>query len=137
VLRKTVFAGSLSSTALPDCRVLTVAQREEVVRNGLGDRDPAVRKAAAAMLGGWLEQAEGELLEVCLLFALHLNMLIVVQFLGRFDITTSQVAEEALLSIFVTRSEVLDTIELDGESFGLWTIYGINIHRCVLGRSDT
>lgn len=64
ILRRTVYQGSLSAAGLPDARVLTIAQREEVVRNGLGDRDPSVRKAAAAMLGGWLDQAEGNLVEV-------------------------------------------------------------------------
>lgn len=64
IIRRTVYAGSLSAAALPDPRVLSIAQREEVVRNGLGDREPAVRKAAAGMLGGWLDHAEGDLLEV-------------------------------------------------------------------------
>lgn len=35
-----------------------------MVRNGLGDREGNVRKAAAAMLGGWVDQVEGDLLEV-------------------------------------------------------------------------
>jgi len=35
------------------------------VRNGLGDREASVRKAAAAMLGGWVDHAEGELVAVC------------------------------------------------------------------------
>lgn len=64
ILRRTVFAGVFSAEALPDPRILTIAQREEVVRNGLGDREPSVRKAAAGMLAGWLDLAEGDLLEV-------------------------------------------------------------------------
>lgn len=68
ILRRTVFAGVLSAEALPDPRILTIAQREEVVRNGLGDREPSVRKAAAGMLAGWLDLAEGDLLEVSYLF---------------------------------------------------------------------
>jgi hypothetical protein len=43
---------------------LTIAQREEVVRNGLGDREGSVRKAAAGMLGGWVDGAQGDLIEV-------------------------------------------------------------------------
>lgn len=66
VLRRTVYVNSLSASALPDARILTIAQREEAVRNGLGDREGGVRKAAAAMLGGWLDQAEGDLVEVSL-----------------------------------------------------------------------
>lgn len=64
ILRRTVYHGSLSATALPDSRVLSIAQREDVVRNGLGDREGSVRKAAAGMLGGWVDQAEGDLLQV-------------------------------------------------------------------------
>ncbi|OXC68612.1 hypothetical protein AYX13_02817 [Cryptococcus neoformans] len=97
ILRRTVFAGVFSAEALPDPRILTIAQREEVVRNGLGDREPSVRKAAAGMLAGWLDLAEGDLLE----------------FLSRFDVMSSQVAEDALMSIFVTRPEVLQDIEFE------------------------
>lgn len=63
ILRRTVYQGSLSSTALPDARILSIAQREEVARNGLGDREASVRKAAAVMLNGWLEQTEDDLLQ--------------------------------------------------------------------------
>jgi condensin complex subunit 3 len=44
--------------------MLTIAQRELVVQNGLGDREASVRKAAAGMLGGWLDQTEDDLVEV-------------------------------------------------------------------------
>ncbi|TXT10982.1 hypothetical protein VHUM_01733 [Vanrija humicola] len=97
ILRRTVFMGSLGAAHLPDARVLSIAQRENVVQNGLGDRDPTVRKAAAAMLGGWLDQADGD----------------VLQLLTRFDVVSSNVAEDALISVLVTRPEVFDGIELD------------------------
>jgi condensin complex subunit 3 len=74
ILRRTVYHGSLSAASLPDARILTIAQREEVVRNGLGDREPNVRKAAAVMLGGWLDQAGGDLLEVCCRFCFVLKL---------------------------------------------------------------
>jgi len=64
ILRRTVFHGPLSANAVPDPRQLTIAQRERVVQHGLGDREPSVRKAAATMLGGWLDQAGGDLVEV-------------------------------------------------------------------------
>lgn len=44
------------------------------------------------------------------------------QFLGRFDVVTSQVAEEALLSVFVTRPEVLDAVEFGGKSSSTFAI---------------
>ncbi|KLT44848.1 hypothetical protein CC85DRAFT_295396 [Cutaneotrichosporon oleaginosum] len=99
VLRRTVYHGSLGSASLPDARVLTIAQREEAVRNGLGDREPSVRKAAAGMIAGWFDQAECDLL----------------QFLNRFDVVSSEVAEEALLSLFVTRPETLESIDFPDE----------------------
>lgn len=63
-LRRIVYIGPLSTQSLPDPRVLSIAQREEVIKNGLGDREPAVRRAAAFMLGEWLTAAGGDLLEV-------------------------------------------------------------------------
>lgn len=38
------------------------------------------------------------------------------QFLTRFDVIGGRVAEDALLSIFVTRSEVLDSLAFGGAS---------------------
>ncbi|KAF7365576.1 hypothetical protein MVEN_00431000 [Mycena venus] len=51
--RKVVFASVL--TPHLDPRHLTIAQREKLVRAGLGDREPAVRLACGKMLAGWLE----------------------------------------------------------------------------------
>jgi condensin complex subunit 3 len=64
ILRRTVYHGSLSAAALPDSRILTIAQREDAVKHGLGDREGSVRKAAAGMLGGWVDQTGGDLIEV-------------------------------------------------------------------------
>lgn len=113
ILRRTVYHGSLNATNLPDARMLSIAQREEIIKNGLGDREGNVRKAAAGMLGGWLDQAEGDLLEVsCEPYLMGLGSW---QFLNRFDVMTSEVAEEALLSVFVTRPDVLELVDLDGK----------------------
>jgi condensin complex subunit 3 len=59
-----VYHGSLSATALPDARLLSIAHREAVVQNGLKDREGSVRKATATMLGGWVDQCGGDLVEV-------------------------------------------------------------------------
>lgn len=56
-----------------------------------------MRKAAASMLGGWLDQDEGDLLV----------------FLQRLDVVSSSVAADALKSIFVTRPDVFEAIEFD------------------------
>ena len=37
------------------------------------------------------------------------------QFLGRFDLTNPQTAEDALLSLFETRRELVDDLEFEGE----------------------
>jgi condensin complex subunit 3 len=116
-LRRIVYIGPLSTQALPDPRVLSIAQREEVVKNGLGDREPAVRRAAAFMLGEWLTAAGGDLLEVCCADVVDdscLRLPDYSQFLRRFDVVSSQVAEDALLSLFVTRKEIVDGIAFDG-----------------------
>jgi condensin complex subunit 3 len=39
--------------------LLTIAQREEIVRYGLGDREPAVRSAAGSLVGKWADAVEG------------------------------------------------------------------------------
>lgn len=96
ILRRTVFQGSLNPSIVP-ARTLTIAQRVQLVQNGLTDRDPSVRKAAASMLGGWLDQDEGDLLV----------------FLQRLDVVSSSVAADALKSIFVTRPDVFEAIEFD------------------------
>lgn len=98
ILRRTVFQGSLNPSVVP-ARTLSIAQRVQLVQNGLTDRDPNVRKAAATMLGGWLDQDEGDLLVL----------------LQRLDVVSSSVAADALKSIFVTRSDVFDQIEFNEE----------------------
>ena len=37
------------------------------------------------------------------------------QFLGRFDLTNPKTAEDALLSLFETRRELVDDLEFEGE----------------------
>ncbi|KAL1742526.1 nuclear condensing complex subunit [Schizophyllum fasciatum] len=53
--RKLIFSAVLTNK-LSHPRLLTIAQREEVVKNGLGDREPGVRMAAAKMVTGWFER---------------------------------------------------------------------------------
>lgn len=88
-------------------RALTIAQREQIVRHGLGDREPAVRAAAGKLIGAWVDAVsvgtkKGAVLED------------VLAFLGTFDLRESAVVEDALLSVFVTRVDVFDALEFDG-----------------------
>ncbi|KAL4248657.1 CND3 (condensin subunit 3) family protein [Abortiporus biennis] len=95
-------------------RVLSIAQREQIVRDGLGDREDKVRAAAGKMLGKWFDRIcedvkarvddEGDSENV-----IHG----LVTFLQLFDVANEQgapVATDALGSIFVTRPHVLDAI---------------------------
>jgi condensin complex subunit 3 len=67
------------------------------------------------MIGGWVDQTAGDLLEVsepCPHNEHHLT----IQFLSRLDVVNSQVAEDALLSVFTTRPEIFDQVDFDGRS---------------------
>ncbi len=91
-------------------RALTIAQREQIVRNGLGDREPAVRAAAGKFIGAWVDAVsvgtkKGPALEDLLAF------------LGTFDPRESAAVEDALLSVFVMRIDVFDALEFDGAHF--------------------
>ncbi len=120
-LRRTVFFGSLSSASLDDPRRLTLEQRHEIVKNGLGDRELGVRRATAGMLGGWLEGdgVKGDLNEVRA--SSHFYNLSIKsnhtepQFLRRFDLVNGPVAEDALLSLFVSKPALLDSLVFDGD----------------------
>ncbi|KAI5887283.1 uncharacterized protein SCHCODRAFT_060997 [Schizophyllum commune H4-8] len=83
----TVMAGKLSHP-----RLLTIAQREEVVKNGLGDREPGVRMAAAKMVTGWFERG---------------IMHAFIRFLCLFDVVGlgEAVATDAVLSVLVTKPQ--------------------------------
>lgn len=62
------------------------------------------------------------------------------QFLSRFDVMSSQVAEDALMSIFVTRPEVLQDIEFEGEYLRSFISYQQSAHaifRRILDNFDT
>lgn len=96
-------------------RHLAIAQRERVVSDGLGDREDKVRAAAAKMLNAWFSQVaeetkvpEGE----------SRGMASLVAFLKLFDVVGedgSQVAVDALTSIFITRPRTLGSITLNGQ----------------------
>ena len=115
-----------SDDAMPGAahpRALTIAQREQIVRNGLGDREPAVRAAAGKLIGAWIdavsvETKKGPVLEDLLAF------------LSTFDLRESAVVEDALLSVFVTRVDVFDALEIDGAHlFPLAFYYKTSEHR--------
>ncbi|KAF8761781.1 Nuclear condensing complex subunit [Rhizoctonia solani] len=121
-LRKLVYHHVLSSLK-PE--VLSVAQREEVVSNGLGDREESVRGAAARMIGTWVDAKNGDLLE----------------FLKYFDLLKSKVAEDALLSVFLARPEIHDSVQFGDDYWSNLTpekafLARVFIDRCVAEKDN-
>ncbi|CAE6433389.1 hypothetical protein ACGC1H_001522 [Rhizoctonia solani] len=121
-LRKLVYHHVLSSLK-PE--VLSVAQREEVVSNGLGDREESVRGAAARMIGTWVDAKDGKVLE----------------FLKYFDLLKSKVAEDALLSVFLARPDIHEAVEFGDDYWSNLTpekafLARVFIDRCVAEKDN-
>ncbi|KAL5523223.1 YCG1_2 [Sanghuangporus sanghuang] len=93
--RKLVFTAVLPRFTNP--RQLTIAQREQIVSQGLGDRTEVVRVSAAKLLGFWVDACEGDL----------------AAFVTLFDVHTPDIARDALKSVFLTRAEVANEMEFD------------------------
>ncbi|KAG1834854.1 nuclear condensing complex subunit [Suillus variegatus] len=109
ILIQHCFASDGSAMGLVHPRVLTISQREFIIRNGLGDREPAVRQAAALLLSKWVDVAredvkseESKTVEDNVLALLSL-----------FDLTESTVAEDALLSVLDRRADISDHVEFN------------------------
>jgi condensin complex subunit 3 len=94
-----------------------------VVRNGLGDREGAVKTAAGSLVGVWVDvvgdednddpksknakEGEGKGKEI---------QRDVVALLKLFDLAEGTIAEDALLSVFKNRVDIFDALEFDGQS---------------------
>lgn len=59
-IRRAVYDVVLSEK-LENPKQLSIAQREDLVRSGLRDREPTVRTAAARLIGEWADKCEGDL----------------------------------------------------------------------------
>ncbi|TBU47907.1 nuclear condensing complex subunit [Dichomitus squalens] len=105
-------------------RVLTIAQREQIVRNGLGDREDIVKKAAAQLLGVWVDvvrtEAGKEVKPEENVKRENGEEVIedLVAFLNLFDLEEGKVAEDALGSVFDTRVDIFEHIEFSDD---YWT----------------
>lgn len=97
-------------------RFLSIEHREVVIKHGLGDREPSVRAAAANLVGTWVDvmrnpdqivknETPAQELEQTIL-----------SFLTLFDLQEVTIPEEALMSVFKTRAEIFDNLEL-GDAF--------------------
>ncbi|KAG6370186.1 hypothetical protein JVT61DRAFT_12333 [Boletus reticuloceps] len=134
VMRRLVYSAVLEKNCItPDGssmgplhpRVLAISQRELIIRNGLGDREPAVRSAAGSLLGAWVEVVRGSTKAEEDGSAMD----DVLAFLGLFDLNENTVAEDALLSIFATRVDIFDQLELKD---AFWDT--LNPEKAFLGR---
>ena len=131
VTRKLVYSVLESKLAHP--RQLSIALREQLVKDGLGDREPAVRLAAGKLVASWFDKVLGEATlpdgeawkgddgGVMRAF---------IAFLGLFDVVGpgEVIAVDAMLSVFITRPELVDVFEFPG-----W----ITFMRCETKTSDT
>lgn len=95
-------------------RALSIAQRELIARNGLGDRDESVKVASGKLFATWLDvlHAEGVKRERDEEEGARGN---VVAFLHLFDLAEGKVAEDALLSVFATRVYIFDNVDYDSK----------------------
>ena len=122
-------------------RFLSIEHREMVIKYGLGDREPSVRAAAANLVGTWVDvmrdpdqivknETPAQELEQTML-----------SFLTLFDLQEVTIAEEALMSVFKTRAEIFDNLEL-GDAF--WEkltperafLARVFVDQCVAAKND-
>jgi condensin complex subunit 3 len=91
-----------------DFRILSIGNRERILRWGLRDRDPNTKKAAIKMFAHkWVEQANNNVLEVSSFATAN-------KLLERLDVVNSKIAEEAMKAFFESRPEVLDSFQFNG-----------------------
>ncbi|KAG5636580.1 hypothetical protein H0H81_007551 [Sphagnurus paluster] len=113
VLTRKLVYSSVLQTKLGHPRQLTIAQRELVIKDGLGDREPSVRVAAGKLATSWFDMVlaepsqsedpswEGDDGGIMKGF---------LKFLALFDVVGpgEAIAVDAMLSIFVTRPNIPD-----------------------------
>ena len=119
VTRKLVYNGVLQSK-LGHPRQLTIAQREQIVKDGLGDREPSVRVAAGKLVASWFDTAMAEAPKT---EESTWNgddggvMKGLIHFLGLFDVAgPGEVAVDAVLSILTTRPDIPDVFTFESSS---------------------
>ncbi|TCD67325.1 hypothetical protein EIP91_000246 [Steccherinum ochraceum] len=102
-------------------RSLTISQRELIVRHGLGDREETVKAAAINVLTSWMDiveeqdnvsqEEEGGDEQP----KEKEKKSSVLKFLALFDLFQTSIPEDALLSVFTARPDVLDSLEFSND----------------------
>lgn len=108
-LTRKLLYSSVLSTKTVHPRALSISQREQLVKHGLGDREDAVRVSAGKLVSSWYETVtEG-----------------VIEFLKLFDVVGPEgdIAVDALLSVFVALPETLYAVSFDGEPVPLLPLF--------------
>jgi condensin complex subunit 3 len=142
-LYSSVLDGAASDRTAAHPRTLTIAQRELLVRHGLGDREKTVRAAAATMIGTWIDvigekaKPEEELASRITDIDIskteekppvtseerHQNIIkTLTGFLHMFDLQLvcdgelqGKLASDALTSVFDTRPDIFEDLSFGGE----------------------
>ena len=120
VTRKLVYNGVLQPK-LTNPRQLSIAQREQIVKDGLGDREPGVRVAAGKVVASWFDTA---MMEAPKTEERTWNgddggvMKGLIHFLSLFDVAGpgEAVAVDAVLSILTIRPDIPDVFTFEGSS---------------------
>ncbi|KAF7325646.1 hypothetical protein MKEN_00414500 [Mycena kentingensis (nom. inval.)] len=120
LLRKLVYS-SVFQPHLEHPRLLSIAQREQLVQTGLGDREPAVRVAAAKMVYTWFELVLADPARAD--DALPWDgddggiMAALIAFLNLFDVVGpgEAIAVDAVLSLLTTRPDLFDVVTFSNE----------------------
>ncbi|KAI8141539.1 nuclear condensing complex subunit [Fennellomyces sp. T-0311] len=99
VNRRVVFLKPM--VEIGDFRDLSATQRHDLLKSGLKDRDPLVRRAVSKMVANeWIRHAGNNLLE----------------FLERMDVVSdASVAEDMLYAFLDTRADIVKSIKLDDQ----------------------
>lgn len=117
--RKLAYSAVLGAK-LQDPRQLTISQREELVKTGLGDREAAVRAAVGKLLDGWFDLALSEVKDIQDQFTWKGDdggvMKAFIHFLAWFDVvgTGEAVAVDAILSVLTTKTALCDVFVFQG-----------------------
>ncbi|KIY72680.1 hypothetical protein CYLTODRAFT_19435 [Cylindrobasidium torrendii FP15055 ss-10] len=133
--RKTVYSAVLQPK-LGHPRRLTIAQREEIVKSGLGDREPSVRLAASKMLASWLDIMMGESAHAKELEAWEGDdggiMKGLVEFLHLFDVVGpgSVMGADGVTAIFNLRPDIVDIFKFTDEYWTSLTAESAVLARC-------
>ena len=98
-----------------DFRILSIGNRERILRWGLRDRDGNVKKAAVRMFAHkWVEQANNNVLEVMNFPVRRHFWRLMRKLLERLDVVNSKIADEAMKAFFESRPEVLNSFTFNG-----------------------